>query len=78
MTAEDDMVIDLSQSSPEPQVNPHAPLSLKHPDRWDARIRAALAKLPPPDNTFLRKKFINGMALEYVSHLLYRHSLMMY
>lgn len=78
MTMEDDMVIDISQSSPPPQVNPHAPLSLKHPERWDGRIRAALAKLPPPDNTLLRKKFIDGIALEYVSNVLYRHSLMMY
>jgi hypothetical protein len=78
MTTQDDMVIDLSQSSLAPQVNPYAPLHLERPQHWDSRIKAALAKLPPPDHTLLRRKFIDGLALEYVSNLFYWHSLTMY
>jgi hypothetical protein len=67
MTTDDKMIIDLSESSPPPESNPNAPLSLQHPEHWDTTIRAALAMLPPSDDTQLRTKFVDGLALEYMS-----------
>jgi hypothetical protein len=67
MTTEDKMIINLSESSPPPESNPNPPLSLHQPEHWDTKIRAALAMLPPLDDTQLRTKFMDGLALEYMS-----------
>ena len=67
MTTEDNMIIDLSESSPPPESNPNPELSLRQPEYWDIKIRAALAMLPPLEETRLRTKFMDGLALEYVS-----------
>ena len=67
MTSEHDMIIDLSQSSPPPQQSHDVVLSMQKPEEWDTRIKAALAVLPPSDDTRMRTKFIEGLIFEYVS-----------
>lgn len=68
MTTEQDMIVDLTQPSPPAQSASNATLSMLHPEDWDIRIKAALAMLPPLEDRSLRKKFLDGLALEYVSN----------